>query len=398
MEKTTRQRLLVFSMTRAENGVLIIIVVAQFLCTSLWFAGNGVLHQLIPLLNISVENLGWMTSAVQFGFIVGTLCYAFLTIADRLDSSSVFLISAFLGAAANIFITLQSNYGGILLFRFLTGFFLAGIYPVGMKIASDHFEKGLGKAMSFLVGALVIGTALPHLIASLNRTFDWKTVIYVTSILAAIGGLLMKLFVGKGPYKKRGEQPKIGAMGMAFKNKSFREAAFGYFGHMWELYAFWAFVPIMLKSVDHLPWDAQYISFQSFLIIGMGSLACFIGGFLSDSFGTRRIATLFLFASGVCCLISPFAFALNENLFYVFMIFWGLVVIADSPLFSTLVTKNVRPEIKGSALTLVTSIGFAVTIVSIELLGYLAQFVEQKYTYLSLAIGPFFGLLALKKP
>ncbi|MEM0941433.1 MAG: MFS transporter [Bacteroidota bacterium] len=384
-------------MSRKEKGVLIVIVLAQFLCTSLWFAGNGVLHQLIPLLKISAENQGWMTSSVQFGFIAGTLFYAFLTIVDRMDSASVFLTSAFLGATANIFITLQSGYKGVLLFRFLTGFFLAGIYPVGMKIASDHFERGLGKAMSFLVGALVIGTALPHLIASLNHSFDWKMVIYVTSILAAVGGLLMKLFVGEGPHKKKGEQPKISAMGMAFKNNSFRGAAFGYFGHMWELYAFWAFVPIMLKSVGHPQWDVERISFQSFLIIGIGSLACFIGGFLSDSFGTQRMAVLFLFASGICCLISPFAFDFNENLFYVFMFFWGLVVIADSPLFSTLVTKNARPEIKGSALTLVTSIGFAITIISIELLGYLAQFMEQKYTYLSLAIGPLFGLIALKK-
>lgn len=384
-------------MSRKEKGVLIIIVLAQFLCTSLWFAGNGVLHQLIPLLNISVEKQGWMTSSVQFGFIVGTLSYAFLTIVDRLDSSNVFLVSASLGAIANIFITLQSSYAGVLLFRFLTGFFLAGIYPVGMKIASDYFEKGLGKAMGFLVGALVIGTALPHLIASMDSSFDWKTVIYITSILAIVGGLLMKLFVGEGSHKKREEQPKISTMVRAFKNKSFRGAALGYFGHMWELYAFWTFVPIMLKSIRHLHGNTQDLSFQAFLVIGAGSLSCFTGGFLSDSFGIKKMAVLFLFASGVCCLISPLAFTLNENLFLIFMIFWGLMVIADSPLFSALVTKNASPEIKGSALTLVTSIGFAITIISIELLSYVAQFMEQKYAYLSLVIGPLFGLIALKK-
>ena len=382
-------------MSAKEVRVLVIIVIAQFFCTSLWFAGNGVLPQLIPLLNISSEDVGWMTSSVQFGFILGTLFYAFLTIADRFNSSNVFLISALLGALANFVITWQTSYAGVLLFRFLSGFFLAGIYPIGMKIASDHFEKGLGKAMSFLVGALVIGTALPHLITSLDASYDWKFVLYTTSVLATIGGLLMKLFVGEGSYKKVGQKPKFSAMSMVFRKREFRAAAFGYFGHMWELYAFWAFVPIILSQSNTL--SSQTASFQSFLIIGLGAFSCFVGGFLSERFGTRRMASFFLLTSGICCIVSPIAFDLPGSFFFAFLIFWGLVVIADSPLFSTLVAIHADPAIKGSAITLVTSIGFAITIVSIQLLSFLIESIGQQYLYLILALGPIFGLLALRK-
>ncbi len=385
-------------MTKRELLVLVIIVVAQFMCTSLWFAGNAILPQLSHSLNLNTENLGWMTSSVQFGFIVGTLFYAFFTIADRYNASSVFLLSAVLGASANCAIVLQTSYAGILFFRFFTGVFLAGIYPVGMKIASDHFEKGLGKAMSFLVGALVVGTALPHLIAFLGGSIDWRNVVLATSMLAICGGILIKLFVGEGPFKKRGQKPDFREVKSVFSNKNFRAAAFGYFGHMWELYAFWAFVPVILSSYYDLNLkEANDLPLWSFLIIGLGSVACFIGGMLSDRFGTRKIAFFFLLSSGVCCLVSPVSFLMNEPIFITFLIIWGLVVIADSPLFSTLVAQNANPSIKGTALTLVTSIGFGLTIPSIQLLSYLASSMEERFIYLTLSIGPIFGLLSLRK-
>ena len=385
-------------MSRKELTVLVVIVLAQFMCTSLWFAGNAVLPQLVTSLSLTAENLGWMTSSVQFGFIVGTLIYAFLTIADKFNASNVFLISALLGAAANALITLQSAYLGILFFRFLTGLFLAGIYPVGMKIASDHFAKGLGKAMSFLVGALVLGTALPHLIASLDSSLDWRKVLHATSILAITGGLLIKLFVGEGPFKKIGQKPRFADMASVFKRKEFRGAAFGYFGHMWELYAFWAFVPVILRASKSFQNSSEEtISLWSFVVIALGALSCFAGGYLSEKFGTKKMAGFFLLSSGVCCLLSPLVFGLGKILFLAFVIFWGLVVIADSPLFSTLVAQNANPEIKGTALTLVTSIGFAITIFSIQLLSYLGNVLDERYLYLILLAGPLFGLAALKK-
>ena len=385
-------------MNRKEIAILIFIVIAQFMCTSLWFAGNAVLPQLAVNLSISSAEMGWMTSSVQFGFIIGTLFYAFFTIADRFNASTVFLLSALLGAVANGLITFQYSYFGILVFRFLTGFFLAGIYPVGMKIASDHFEKGLGRAMSFLVGALVLGTALPHLLAAFDQTLDWKIVFYVTSGLATLGGLIIKLFVGEGPFQKKVQSPNFGDIALVFKKKPFRAAAFGYFGHMWELYAFWAFVPIMIKTQGQLSsYPETGISMRSFAVIGLGSIACAFGGFLSERFGTKKMATRFLLFSGICCLFSPFAFGFPRPLFLAYMIFWGLTVIADSPLFSTLVAQHANQEIKGTAITIVTSIGFAITIVSIQLLSFMKQLLPPDKIYLLLVVGPLFGLLALRK-
>lgn len=378
--------------------ILPIIVLAQFMCTSLWFAGNAIMPELALRLNLMPSDVGLMTSSVQFGFIIGTLVYAILTIADRYKAPNVFLISALLGAFFNALIMLDISFIQILILRFMTGFFLAGIYPVGMKIAADHFEHGLGKALSFLVGALVLGTALPHLIAAMDFNYDWRVVLLVTSSLAILGGILIKIFVGQGPYRSKAQAPKFSGIGEIFRNRAFRSAAFGYFGHMWELYAFWAFVPIILEQYRAYHLITVDVPILSFLIIGLGGLACVTGGYLSGRLGTKRVATFALTMSGICCLASPLMFQLPVSLFYAFLIFWGLVVIADSPLFSTLVAQNANPALKGTALTIVTCIGFAITIVSIQLLGYLVKNSSFQYAYLILVIGPLMGVVYLLRP
>lgn len=382
-------------MNNKQKLILPVIVIAQFLCTSLWFAGNAVAPDLVISFNLPVSALGHIASAVQFGFISGTLVYASLMIADRFSSSTVFLVSAVLAAFSNLGILFEGQtINSILTFRFLTGFFLAGIYPVGMKIASDHFEKGLGKALGFLVGALVIGTAFPHLLRSITASVSWKMVLILTAALSTTGGILMKLTVaGVALHKKNQSLHFKGVLG-AFSNKPFRSAAFGYFGHMWELYTFWAFVPVMLLTYKNMHAETNlHISFWAFWIIALGGLACVLSGYLSQRFGTKQTAFAALFLSGCCCLLSPLAFYLPTILFICFLIFWGLVVIADSPLFSTLVAQNVPVQIKGTALTMVTCIGFSITIVSIELLNYLSGYMNSQFVFLFLVIGPIGGLL-----
>lgn len=381
-----------------QKFILPLIVLAQFMCTSLWFAGNAVMPDLIIILNLQESDLGYVTSSVQFGFIIGTLFYAFFTLADRFNPSRVFFISALLGAFCNVLITVSGlSFFQILFFRFFTGFFLAGIYPIGMKIAADYYEKGLGKALSFLVGALVLGTALPHLIAGFETSFSWKSVMYLTTFLAVAGGLLIWVFVGVGPYRKQGQKLKISSLKKVFSNPEFKTAAIGYFGHMWELYAFWAFVPVILVSYNSIHDTNLNISFMSFLIIAFGSISCIAGGFFSDRFGVKRVANYSIAFSGLCCLAVPFTFTISSLGFIAFLTFWGMVVIADSPLFSTLVAQNAVPELKGTALTLVTCIGFAITIVSIQLLTYLNSYFNDPHVYWILAIGPSIGFLFQRK-
>ncbi len=385
-------------MSKQSKLLLPIIVISQFCCTSLWFAGNGVMSDLMVNFNLKSSALGHLTSAVQFGFILGTLIFAILTIADRFSPSKVFFTCALLGSLFNIGVIWEGNsLASILFLRFITGFFLAGIYPVGMKIAADYYEKGLGKSLGFLVGALVVGTAFPHLAKEMTGALPWKSVLVLTSFLGVLGGLLMLTMVPNGPYRRPGNQLDLSAFFGVFRNQKFRSAAFGYFGHMWELYAFWAFVPIILNtySMEH-PEAVFNIPLLSFLIIGIGGLACVLGGYLAQTLGTKRIAFIALLLSCGCCLVSPLLFATeSESLFIGFLIFWGMVVIADSPLFSTLVAQNVSAEIKGTALTIVNCIGFSITIVSIQLLNILQTTMNPKYIYTILALGPILGLIVL---
>ncbi len=384
----------------SQSRILPIIVFAQFCCTSLWFAGNAVMSDLVEAFSLESSALGHLTSAVQFGFILGTLIFAILTIADRFATSKVFFVSAVLGALFNLGTSIDNNtITSLFFFRFMTGFFLAGIYPVGMKIAADYFQKGLGKSLGYLVGALVLGTAFPHLLKGLGAELPWKLIIFITSGLAFFGGLLMMIFVPNGPFRKQSKRVNFSAFFTVFKNKKFRSAAFGYFGHMWELYAFWAFVPVMITTFLKLnPTEEINVSLFSFLIIALGGVACVIGGYISQNFGTKKTAFSALLMSCILCFLSPLIFYFTSKIFLIsYLILWGLVVIADSPLFSTLVAQNASAESKGTALTIVNCIGFFITIFSIQLLSMLEDSMDSRFIYVFLAIGPILGLIALGK-
>jgi MFS family permease len=380
--------------------ILPAIVIAQFLCTSLWFAGNAIITDIARDLQLDASFLAHITSAIQFGFISGTLVFAVFTISDRFSPSYVFFISSILAGLFNLGISINGiNASEILLFRFLTGFFLAGIYPVGMKIASDYYQAGLGKSLGFLVGALVIGTALPHLLKNFIMDFPWRYVLYATTGLSLLGGLSIVLFVPDGPYRKYSQKLNMMAFIKGFRQPDFRAASFGYFGHMWELYTFWAFVPVMLTAYTlRYPQTNLNVPLLSFVIIASGGLACVISGIFSHRYGARKLATLALFLSCLCCLASPlFLFAPSATVLIAFLLFWSLVVIADSPLFSTLVAQSAPTESRGTSLTIVNCIGFSITIVSIQFLNVLSGQLNTQYIYMWLAVGPVLGLIALLK-
>jgi len=387
-------------MANRSSHILPTIVLAQFACTSLWFAGNAVMPDLMETYQLSESALGHITSAVNFGFILGTLVYAILTLSDRFSPSKVFFVSAMAAAVANLGIIFDP--GGlptILTLRLLTGFFLAGIYPVGMKIASDYFEKGLGKALGFLVGALVLGKASPHLIKSYAVDLPWEYILIATSSLALLGGLVILLFVPDGPFRKQSQGFDARAIFKVFRKKEFRSAAFGYFGHMWELYAFWGFIPLILRTyAKQVPGIELPVSFLSFAIIGIGGIGCMLSGLISQKWGSKRIAFFSLMCSGLCCVFSPLLFSFSIIFLIIFLLFWGLTVVADSPLFSTLVARHAPMATRGTALTIVNSIGFAISIVSIQLLTGLLEVTDPRYLYVLLGFGPLFGLIALFYP
>ena len=387
--------------------ILPVIVASQFAGTALWFAGNAVLGDLQRAWGLAPEALGYVTSAVQLGFIGGTLVFAFLAVADRHSPRLVFLLCSLAGAAANLGV-LASDGGlaPLLACRFATGFFLAGIYPVGMKIAAGWYRSGLGSALGFLVGALVLGTAFPHLLKALGHSWPWQQVLGGVSLIAAAGGVLMYLLVPDGPNLAKGARfdppfgavegtrrgRRAGALVAVFASKNFRASAFGYFGHMWELYAFWAFVPVVLAA--RAP-DSN-LPLWSFIIIAAGALGCVAGGVLSLRAGSARVAYAQLAASGVCCVVSPLMLLAPPPVVLGFLVFWGIAVVGDSPQFSALNAAYAPRASVGSALTIANCIGFAITIFSIQLLNGAASTLPVEWLFVLLAPGPALGLLALR--
>jgi MFS family permease len=374
--------------------ILPVLILSQFLGTSLWFASNAVLPDLQRHLGLGGDLLGSTTSAVQIGFIFGTFFFSALSLPDRVSPRVLFTLCSFSGALFNL--ALLFSPGGlpsVIVLRFLTGLALAGIYPVGMKIAAGWYREGLGNALGLLVGALVLGTSFPHLIRSTVGTIPWEFVLVSVSAGAAAGGILMLALVSDGPYQTRGTKFEPGSFKAIFSSKRLRSAAFGYFGHMWELYAFYAFLPLVLAAYGS-GGSGLNPSFWSFAVIGAGSIGCGAGGFLSERWGSARVAWVQLSVSAACCLLSPLIFGLPAALFLPLMLIWGSSVVGDSPQFSALVATHAPERLVGSALTIVTSIGFAITIVSIELLSHLSESLPPAYLFTFLAAGPVIGLFS----
>jgi MFS family permease len=342
--------------------------------------------------------LGHLTSAVQLGFIVGTLAFAFFAVSDRFSPRKVFLACALAGAAANAAtVLIEGNVAVLLGLRFATGFFLAGIYPVGMKIASGWYQRDLGNALGFLVGALVAGTAFPHLLKGLGGALPWQAVMLSVSAVCALGGALMFALVPDGPHLSRGAGFDPRALATIFREPRFRASAFGYFGHMWELYAFYAFLPFLIgaHSAREAGASPASVSLWAFASIAAGAIGCVAGGLVSLRRGSAPVAFAQLLASGACCLLSPIAFLAPTPLFLGFLLFWGVVVAGDSPQFSALNAAAAPRELVGSALTIANCIGFSITIFSLQLLSAAAPTLGAQWLFLLLVPGPVLGLLSM---
>lgn len=372
---------------RVSPFLLPLIVFAQFAGTSLWFVVNA--------MGYAVQ--GNVTSVIQFGFIAGTLVFSILAVADRFPASIVFFVSSVMAALANLLLAeLIDQQFWLYLLRFCTGFFLAGIYPVGMKIAADLFPGKVGNALGYLVGALVLGTAFPFLLKNFLLRFEGNYILIATSMLALLGGLLVLVFVPREKSPASSKPIHIFSAFQLFQIRNFRAAALGYFGHMWELYTFWALLPLLMLTFNHENMRMINGALWSFIIIAAGALGCVAGGILSKKWGSKNVAFYSLLLSGCCCLLVPFFFHANIFFFLSMMVLWGMTVVSDSPQFSALVAVSAPPEQKGTAITLVTCIGFSITIISIQFIYFLFNFFAE-YTLIFLAAGPLLGLIALGK-
>ena len=376
--------------------ILPVLVLAQFAGTSLWFAVNAVMPDLQRSFDWPPTAVGTLTSALQFGFILGTLVFALLAIADRFSAPKVFVLCALAGAGCTVGAwAMVAQLDALLAWRFATGFFLAGIYPVGMKIASQWYRQGLGAALGYLVGALVLGSASAHGLRALADALPWPTIMLGVAALAALGGLLI-LTLGEPPQTQARATPlnilQWQALGTLWTDARVRSSVLGYFGHMWELYTVWVLMPLILAT----RLGGVQLSWAAFLILGSGALGCAVGGHAARRWGSARVAGTLLGTSGLCCLLAPWLLQAGDAVFYAWLLVWGISVAGDSPQFSTLTARNAPPHAVGSVLTLSNSIGFGISIVSILLFVALTEWVPLCWLLTGLAIGPALGLWALR--
>ena len=370
------------------------IAFAQFLGCSLWFSVNGVSSSLILEWGLEASDIGLLTGAVQAGFIVGTLGLAVSNLADRLRPTLIFLWASLLGGFANLLFAYHASWlvEG-LPYRFVVGVCLAGIYPIGMKLIVSWSPRLPGVGLGLVVGMLTLGTASPHLFNGLSWSPDWRLTLTFVSGLTVIAGVIVVL-IGEGPFGVKQTAPiRWGSVFKSFQSPRFRASACGYFGHMWELYAFWTLVPWLVAGVmPHA--TTKEISAWSFGVIGIGFCGALWGGLMSRIWGSGCVAFVSLAISGLLCVLYPFLIGFKW-LAIVVLAIWGCFVIADSAQFSAISSKACSPELVGSALSIQNSIGF---LISIGLIILLTGWIDVLGVYVVwlLIPGPLLGLFAMR--
>ncbi len=374
--------------------ILPVLVLAQLAGTSTWFAVNAVMPSLQAEFGWAPSAVGTLTSAVQLGFISGALVLALLSVADRYSARQVFLVASIAQALCTLIaVAVAESFTALCVWRFLTGFLLAGIYPVGMKIAAQWFPRGLGNALGLLIGALVLGSAFPHALRGAAVGWPWHYVFYAVAGIAAAAGLFLVALIPEPPGNTaRPSGLQFRALWAVAGERRVRASVLGYFGHMWELYTLWVLMPMILATRLS---DPVAISWSAFVYLGMGAVGCAVGGWIATRAGSAPVAGVMLAVSGLCCFISPWALDAPMILFGAWLVVWGFSISGDSPQFSALTARNSPPALVGSVLTLTNSIGFAISILSIQLFVWLAQSHPLAQLIPWMGIGPVLGVWAL---
>lgn len=377
--------------------MLAVVCVAQFLGMTLWFSATAVTPLLIDEFDISQAHAPWLTMAVQAGFVAGTLFSALSNFADTLNSRTLMFVGSLVGGAANAAVLIAPGGGSVIALRFVTGASLALVYPPAMKIAAGWFRDGRGLALGFLIGALTLGKAFPHLLAALFGT-QWRPPMLLASVLAIVGGTMVLLIVRDGPHVTATTPFDPHAIRKILSSRGARLSILGYLGHMWELYAMWTWVVVFAwtsltdSGVANV---AAAGSMAAFLAIGSGAAGCVLAGYVADRLGKARIAMWAMIASATCAALTVVVYGRAPMLLYMLIMVWGFAVVADSAQFSALVSEHAPRNHIGTALTLQTCVGFLLTMITIELLPRVADYTGWRWASLVLVPGPLLGAWAM---
>jgi MFS family permease len=382
----------------SKSASLLLLVLAELAGMSLWFTSAAVLPEMVAEGAVSPFRQALLSSGVQIGFVVGALTFAVLGLADRYDPRRVIAISGLLAAAANLaLIAAPIGSDPAIAARFVTGAMLAGVYPVGMKIAVGWGLKDRGLLVGLVVGALTFGNSVPFVIAAFGGA-EWRITVIAVSVLAALGSVLV-LAVSLGPHHARAATFDPGAIGIAWTNRKVRAAILGYLGHMWELYVMWAWVGAATAAsyaATMAVGEADALGrLTAFVAIAGGAVTCVLAGALADRIGKAEVAIGAMVASGASAVLIALTFGGPPAVTFVIAVIWGLAVIPDSAQFSALVADHAPPDKAGSILTFQTAIGFALTFVTVQATPLAAGALGWPVVLAALAIGPALGILAM---
>jgi len=372
---------------------LVVVAISLVMAMSPWFSTAAVLGQLKQRWDLGSTSASWLTIAVQIGFVVGAVASSVLQISDRTQPRHLILGGTFFAAAANTLVVVADSYGAALVLRAITGAALAGVYPPAMKLMSSWFAKSRGMALGVMIGALTLGSGLPHLLNAIT-TFNWQYLMVTISFITVAGGLMIIMVGRDGPHSARAAKFDAGLVGRVITNRGFRLASIGYFGHMWELYAMWAWIAAFYGDIFASNRQASLAAGAS---IGAGAIGSIHIGLVSDRTTRSRAAARSLRWSGLLALITGFLVDMPPILAVAAGLVWGYWVVADSAQFSTIVTETVEPSAVGTALTIQLAIGFSLTILTIFLVPLVRDSTNWATAFAMLAAGPVVGLIAMHR-
>ena len=380
-----------------KRRALALLAMAEFLGMSVWFSASAVVPALAAAWALGASEQAWLTMSVQLGFVAGAFGSAVLNLADRLPARLLFSVSAVLAGGATALIPVAAaGPGAAFLLRFLTGLFLAGVYPVGMKIMATWTRGDRGFGIGLLVGALTVGSAAPHLLRAIGGVGDWRLVLYLSAVLAAAGGLIALLFVREGPERAPAPRFNWKYVGEIWREKEITRANLGYFGHMWELYAMWTWTPVFIAAGFRAAGAGdRWAALAAFAVIAAGGAGSLVAGKLADRLGRTAVTSATMAVSGLCCLTSGLLFGASPWLLVAVCLAWGFTVVADSAQFSAGVSELCPAERRGTALTLQTSLGFLLTLVTIRLVPVMERALTWRWAFAVLALGPAVGIWAM---